>query len=121
MIVWLTCVYATLTWFGSGFKSIPPTTTSTTSTRSSNHEDEHDSYVNLCICDTHLKFEREKFYPGPGIEPGPLALRASALPLCYPGELLIQGRFNLFEPIHSDLRTTDSVVATSYTDMHSYI
>ena len=24
-------------------------------------------------------FEIEKFYPGPGIEPGPLALRASAL------------------------------------------
>ena len=33
------------------------------------------------------EIEREKFYPGPGIEPGPLALRASALPLCYPGQL----------------------------------
>ena len=42
-----------------------------------------------------LKFEREKFYPGPGIEPGPLALRASALPLRHPGQLLIQGRINL--------------------------
>ena len=31
-----------------------------------------------------MKFEREKFYPGPGIEPGPLALRASALPLILP-------------------------------------
>ena len=66
-------------------------------------------------------FEREQFYPGPGIEPGPLALRDSALPLRHPGQLLIQGRINLFEPIHSDLRTTNSVVATSYRDMHSYI
>ena len=28
-----------------------------------------------------MKFEREKFYLGPGIEPGPLALRVSALSL----------------------------------------
>ena len=54
-------------------------------------------------------FEREKFYLGPGIEPGPLALRARALPLRHPGQLLIQGRINLFEPILSD-RTTNSVV-----------
>ena len=46
-----------------------------------------------------MKFEREKFYPGPGIEPGPLALRASALPLRHPGQLPIQGRINVFEPI----------------------
>ena len=26
-----------------------------------------------------MKFEGEKFYPGPRIEPGPLALRAGAL------------------------------------------
>ena len=26
------------------------------------------------------EFEREKFYPGPGLEPGPLAFRANALP-----------------------------------------
>ena len=64
--------------------------------------------------------EREKFYPGPGIEPGPLALSASALPLRYPGQLPIQGRINLFEPILSDLRTTNSVVITSYRGMHSY-
>ena len=67
-----------------------------------------------------LKFEREKFYPGPGIEPGPLALRTSALPLRHPGQLLIQGRINLFEPILSDLRTTNPVVITSYRGMHSY-
>ena len=58
-----------------------------------------------------LKFEREKFYPGPGIEPCPLALRASALPLRHAGQLLIQGRINLFESILSDLRTANSVVA----------
>ena len=46
-----------------------------------------------------MKFERGKFYPEPGIEPGSLALRASALPLRHPGQLLIQGRINLFEPI----------------------
>ena len=68
-----------------------------------------------------MKFEREKFYPGPGIEPGHLALRASALPLRHQGQLLIQDRINLFEPILSDLRTTNSVVATSYRGMHSYI
>ena len=43
-----------------------------------------------------MKFEREKFYPGPGIEPGLLALRTSALPLRHPGQLPIQGRINLF-------------------------
>ena len=63
-----------------------------------------------------MKFEREKFYPGPGIEPGPLALHATVLPLCHPGQLLIQGKINLFEPILSDLRITNSVVITSYRD-----
>ena len=50
-----------------------------------------------------MKFEIEKFYPGPEVEPGPLALRASALPLHHPGHLPIQGRINLFVPILSDL------------------
>ena len=68
-----------------------------------------------------MKFEREKFYPGPGIEPGPLALRASVIPLRHPGQLLIQGIINFFEPILSHLRTTNSVVVTSYRGMHSYI
>ena len=68
-----------------------------------------------------MKFEREKFYPGQGIEPGLLALRASAVPLRHPGQLPIHGTINLFEPILSDLRTTNSVVATSYRGMHSYI
>ena len=27
-----------------------------------------------------VEFEREKFYPGPGLEPGPLAFRVNALP-----------------------------------------
>ena len=64
--------------------------------------------------------EREEFYPGPGIEPGPLALRASALPPRYPGHVPIQGRINLFKPILSDLRTTNSIVITSYRDMINY-
>ena len=66
------------------------------------------------------EIEREKLYPGPGSEPGPLALRASALPLRYPGQLPIQGRINLYVPILSDLKTTNSVVITSYRGMHSY-
>ena len=49
----------------------------------------------IIIIITVMKFEREKFYPGPGIEPGPLALRASALPLRHPGQLLIQGRIKI--------------------------
>ena len=53
-----------------------------------------------------MKFEIEKFYPGPGIEPGPLALHAkSVLPIRHPEQLPIQGRINLFEPILSNLRT----------------
>ena len=43
--------------------------------------------------------EREKFYPGPVLEPGPLAVRASALPLRHSGQLPMQGRIDLFEPI----------------------
>ena len=31
------------------------------------------------VCWLDVEFEREKFYPGPGIEPGPLAFRANAL------------------------------------------
>ena len=61
-----------------------------------------------------VKLKEKNFYPGPGLEPGPLALRASALPLRHPRQLPIQGRINLFEPILSDLRTTNSVVITSY-------
>ena len=41
---------------------------------------------------TRCRIEREKFYPGPGLEPGPLALRASALPLSYPGQVPIHDR-----------------------------
>ena len=74
------------------------------------------------LCWLVVKLEIEKFYPGPGTEPGPLALHASALPLRHPGQLPIQGRINLFVPIFSDLRTTtNSVVFKSYRGMHSYI
>ena len=61
---------------------------------------QHGLYQSITIY--FLKFEIEKFYPGPGIEPGPLALRAGALPLRHPGQLPIQGRINLFVPILSD-------------------
>ena len=62
--------------------------------------------------------EREKFYPGPGIEPGPLALRASALPLSYPGQLPIQGTINLFEPFFLTSGPTNSVLIMSNRGMH---
>ena len=44
---------------------------------------------------TSCGIEREKFYPGPGLQPGLLALRASALPLRYPEHVPIQGRIIL--------------------------
>ena len=39
----------------------------------------------LCPLLASCEIEIEKFYPGPGIEPGPLALPTSALPVCYLG------------------------------------
>ena len=75
---------------------------------------ENFDYQRNALCWLVVKFEIEKFYPGPGIQPGPLALRASALPLRHPGQLPIQGRINLFVPILPDLRTTtNTVVFTS--------
>ena len=44
----------------------------------------------IAVCE----IQREKFYSGPGIEPGSLDLRAITLPLRYPGQLPIQGRIN---------------------------
>ena len=44
----LTCVYVTLTWFVTGFISMPPMTKSNTRTSSWNHGDEQDCYVN-CV------------------------------------------------------------------------
>ena len=31
------------------------------------------------VCWLDVEFERVKFYPGPGVEPGPLAFRANVL------------------------------------------
>ena len=45
--------------------------------------------------------EIEKFYPGPGLEPGPLALRANALTTR--GQVRVHDRINLFRAILSDL------------------
>ena len=41
------------------------------------------------------RIEREKFYPGQGIEPGYPALRASTLPLSYPAQTSIHDGINL--------------------------
>ena len=48
------------------------------------------NYQRNALCWLAVKFEREKFYSGPGIEPGPLALCAIVLLLRHPGQLLIQ-------------------------------
>ena len=37
-------------------------------------------YINFVTIYMSLEFERGKFYPGPGLEPRPLAFRANALP-----------------------------------------
>ena len=36
-------------------------------------------YPIRAVCWLDVEFEREKFYPGPGLEPGPLAFHANAL------------------------------------------
>ena len=61
------------------------------------------------------RIEREKFYPGPGPEPGPLALRSSALTTRYPGQVLIHDRINLLQPSFLTSGPTNCVVITSYT------
>ena len=53
---------------------------------------------NFCIIIEKYGIEREKFYPGPVLEPMPIVLRASALPLRYPGHVPIQGRINTKYP-----------------------
>ena len=66
------------------------------------------------------RIEREKFYPGPGFEPVPLALRASALTTTLSRTSLpIHDRINLLEPSFLTSGPTNSVVITSYRGMHS--
>ena len=69
------------------------------------------SYQRNALCWLVVKFEREKFYPGPGIQPGPLALRASPLPLRHPGQLPIQGRM---EALFKNTKITQNYVFVSY-------
>ena len=71
-----------------------------------------------------MKSEIEKLYPVPGIEPGPLALRASALPLHHPGPLVIQGRINLNQgEIKLQIEQSwSSIPCRSYTSiLHRYV
>ena len=51
----------------------------------------------------NCRIEREKFYPGPGLEPGHLAFRANALPLSYPGQVRVHDRINLTHQQHITL------------------
>ena len=43
------------------------------------------------------RIEREKFDPRPGLEPGPLASHANALPLSYPEQVWVHDKINLLE------------------------
>ena len=43
----------------------------------------------------NCRIEREKLYPGPGLEPGPIALRTSALTTELSGQILIRDRISL--------------------------
>ena len=68
-----------------------------------------------------MKFEKEKFYPGPGIEPGPLALRASALPLRHPGQVRVHDRINLLELSFLTSGLTNCIVTMSHGGTHSLL
>ena len=43
------------------------------------------------------QIDREKLYPGPGLEPVPLAFHANDLPLSYRGQVRDHDRINLLE------------------------
>ena len=58
--------------------------------------------------------EREKLYPGPGLEPGLLASHAIQ------EKCRAMIRINFFEPSFLTSGPTNSVVITTYRDMHSY-
>ena len=67
-----------------------------------------------------LNIEREKFYPAPGLEPGPSAFRANALPLSYPGQVLVHARINL-ELSFLTSRLTNCAVTMSHGGTHSLL
>ena len=55
--------------------------------------------------ESFMKFQIEKFYPGPGIEPGPLALRASALTITLTREIDFSLSFNSFKNLRASFIT----------------
>ena len=65
--------------------------------------------------------EREKFCPGLGLEPGPLAFRANALPLSYPGQVRVHDRINLLELSFLTSGLTNCVVTMSHGGKHSLL
>ena len=66
-----------------------------------------------------FKFERKKFCPGAELEPEPLALRANAYQLSYPGQVRVHDRINLLEPFFLTSGPTYCVFIMSYGGMHS--
>ena len=67
------------------------------------------------------RIRREKFYPGPGLEPGPLAFRANVLPLSYPGQVQVHDRINLLEFSFLTSGLTNCVVTMSHGGTHSLL
>ena len=66
-----------------------------------------------------VKFKEKKFCPGPGLEPGPLAFRANALPLSYPEQVRVHGRINLLELSFQTSGLTNCFVTMSHGGTHS--
>ena len=65
--------------------------------------------------------EREKFYPGLGLQPGPLAFHANTLPLSYPGQVHIHNRINLLELSFVTSGLTNCVVTISHGGTHTLL
>ena len=64
---------------------------------------------------------KEKFCHGLGLEPGPLAFRANALPLSHPGQVRVHDRINLLELSFLTSGLTNCVVTMSHGDTHSLL
>ena len=68
----------------------------------------------------NCRTEKEKFYPGPGLELEPLAFRANALPLSYPGQVRVHDRINLLELSFLTPGLINGVVIMSHEGKHFF-
>ena len=67
------------------------------------------------------RIARDKFYPGSGLEPEPLAFRANAILLSYLGQVRIHDRINLLELSFLTSGLTNCVVTMSHGGTHSLL